>query len=290
MPIAIFCFNRSVHACDACGSAMSSGQMGILPLFYKHHVGVQRASRSFATYHEQGNAKVLHSRERFQSAEIRGRYTINQRWQVLAWLPFSSNQQTTNEVTTAYKGVGDLSAIVLHRLLNKTKNQWKHLLQGGVGLKLPTGAYKQLDSNLVLNPQMQVGSGSLDFLHSYNYLVRHNRLGLSAALATRWNTANNRSYRFGHSGSLGALFFYEMKRKNVIALPQIGPIIEYKTSDQHGIVTIEDAKAKTIQWHLGIDAYGKKISIQANFQIPIFQSNTLIQTQPRINVATFYNF
>ena len=105
--------------------------------------------------------------------------------------------------TDGSSGFGDVRLGARYAFLVKTKD----ILVGGLALKLPTGAYRLLDSEGAINePTIQPGTGSTDVLASLHYAhqIVPMRFEYFLAGARRANGTNNLEYRFGDETLLNA--------------------------------------------------------------------------------------
>ena len=98
--------------------------------------------------------------------------------------------------TDGSSGFGDVRLGARYAFLVKTKD----ILVGGLALKVPTGAYRLLDSEGAINePTIQPGTGSTDVITSlhYSHQIAPMRFEYFLAGALRTNGTNSLEYRFG---------------------------------------------------------------------------------------------
>ncbi len=106
-------------------------------------------------------------------------------------------------------GFGDVRIIGKYNLLTTTK----HLLVGGLGVKLPTGEYNLRDSFGAINePTLMPGTGSFDGIASvfYSYQIFPHQLDAFFSGSQQVNTENNRDYAFGDVTLLNAGLGYQV--------------------------------------------------------------------------------
>lgn len=111
-------------------------------------------------------------------------------------LAVGDNGEFNNDAGTS--GFGDIVVTGKRIMLASTR----HLLVGGLGLKLPTGEYQLKDSEGALNePTIMPGTGSYDFIVSGHYVYQIDPHRISAYVSTqlRFNTENKYDYKFGDS-------------------------------------------------------------------------------------------
>ncbi len=105
--------------------------------------------------------------------------------------------------TDGTSGFGDVRLGARYALIVKTKD----LLVGGLGVKLPTGAYRLLDSEGAINePTIQPGTGSTDAIVSLHYAhqIAPMRVECFLSGAYRMNRKNPLEYRMGDESLLSA--------------------------------------------------------------------------------------
>jgi len=105
--------------------------------------------------------------------------------------------------TDGTSGFGDVRLGARYALVVKTKN----LLVGGLGIKVPTGAYRLLDSEGAINePTIQPGTGSTDYIASLHYAhqIAPMRTEFFLAGAYRMNRRNDLEYQLGDEALLSA--------------------------------------------------------------------------------------
>jgi hypothetical protein len=88
----------------------------------------------------------------------------------------------------------------------------------GGGVKLPTGAFQQSEEGALINPTLQLATGSSGFPLYLIYTLRYKRAGI--------NTANKHGYRFGSCSNAIARFFYWQQVKKPGLLPHAGLTVE----------------------------------------------------------------
>ncbi len=120
-----------------------------------------------------------------------------------------SNPEGTFFRSDGTDGFGDVRIIGRQNLLTTTK----HLLVGGVGVKLPSGEYNLRDSFGAINePTLMPGTGSFDALLNgyYEYQVFPHQLSTFVSGSTQMTTENSRDYKFGNTTLLNAGLMYQV--------------------------------------------------------------------------------
>jgi len=248
---------QGVYACDGCSANLSIFNAELQLNSGKHSIGVQHQSRFFsATLHEsmidylKGPAKTddghVHTEPQVETpyrqiqtvTDIRGTFYVRPKWSLMAIVPITAkllfrddNQFRDGKKLEQHQGLGDAVLLVQYQLLTEGKRmETKKLMQRlvlGAGVKLPTGSFNSIGYDGQLRPDLQNGSGSLDFLTTANYLFRAKNWGLTSMVSYKINTANKNGYRFANSlnADLRGFWFKEFKR--IAIAPSAGFWLEH---------------------------------------------------------------
>jgi hypothetical protein len=280
-------------ACEICGCSINGYHYGILPQFTKNFVGLKYSYRSFQSQHlisEQLYILGHTSTEYYNAAELWGRFYVNKKIQLYAFVPF--NHYLTNEqgAKTIAKGMGDITIAANYTLYNNATNPIKNfkqtLLVGG-GVKLPTGKFNTSKLGAALNPSINTGTGSIDYLTNIIYTCRFKKVGLNADANYRINSTNKNDFIYGNRFTTAAKFFYwkNMGKKTTL-LPNAGIMYEHAAKDKH-YAEIQNFSGGNITYlTAGIEAYIGKINIGTTYNKPLSQnmSQGLVQTKSHLSV------
>ncbi len=223
-------------ACDVCGSSAGNQYMGILPQLGGNFVGLQYQYRSFQSSFPPlfATSKTETSQESYNTMQVWGRYQPAKNIQLFGFVPYQYNVRTSDTGTYSINGVGDASVLANIRILNKDdeEREWKHYLQGGAGLKMPTGRYTSItDLDRAGIPNLQPGSGSWDILTNVNYTVSHNELGLNLDGSFTITTPNKYDLKYGNRLNSALTGFYRLEQNEFVLLPQLSIRYEYAMHD-----------------------------------------------------------
>lgn len=235
--LAFAIFSQSAQACDICGCSANGNYLGILPQYQYHTIGFRKINRTFITTHKGlfGN-KDEYTTEQFATHELRGKWVMNEQWQLMAYVPVHNLNQSgiTNKHIA---GLGDVSLLV-SRVIASTPdtstNFWRHGLIAYVGIKTPTGKYDRTYSeSSSYVPSMQLGTGSFDANIGVNYTARRLKFGTNFEFNYQKNGWNNLDYQFGDRlSSAFRMFWWEgaLRIKGAI-IPQIGLQFDWAQKD-----------------------------------------------------------
>ncbi|MBS1781107.1 MAG: hypothetical protein JST70_17405 [Bacteroidetes bacterium] len=264
-----------LYACNVCGGSANSQNLGVLPQFNKHFIGIQYLSKFFQSYEDIDHISGKSSSDHYQNLQIWGRYTISKRIQLYAFLPYSYNKSNHDGLPVIINGIGDLSMIANYRLIraDDCNPLWKHSLQLGGGIKLPTGNYIPVGGSEGL-PNMLPGTGSWDVIANLNYSLQYGKTGLSIDGNYTMNTANNESYKFGNRLNVSILGYHTLVGKGYTLLPFAGIRIECYAKDfenyrKHWVDDMTGGKV--VFATLGLQTFYKRIGFNVSASLPIVQ-------------------
>lgn len=260
--VGIILFLNHSWACDLCSMYINlepNDLRNSMGLNYRYRLfEAQRTQFSAVNSNEKhGVEEIVASplsriQEQYNSYDLWINHFIGSKWQVNANMTFVDNYFVEEDsVHFNIAGPGDLSLVVKHLLYNTKADDSNTVavrwLVGG-GVKLPTGKFNQtytvvptsaVKNNVVygtpyedLDPHMQAGTGSLDFLLVTEFLIRYQGIGLSSNVSYRINTKNSNGFRFANrlNTNLNAFYLFQ-KGKKAIA-PNIGLSYEYSLRDR----------------------------------------------------------
>lgn len=288
----------TVQACDICGGG-AGYYSGMLPQYHKHYIGLRWRFSAFQSdlgHETEGTAAF--SKDYYHSWELMGRFYPHRRVQLLAFLPLNYNMQTSPSGDYHLVGLGDMSVMGLYNIYNTSflgEKDTKHNLLAGVGVKVPTGTFRNKDNQGNLLPVgFQLGTGSVDILVTAIYTLRHKRWGLNNSVTYKINTPNADTYKFGNqlTASTTAFFLHQIKDKNWGLMPKLGLQFEHANYNLKNEYKRINTGGNQLVASTGLEIYYKKIQMGFDFQLPIWQnlSSGLVYAQPRCMVYINYLF
>lgn len=262
--------------CDVCGCSLGGSYFGILPQFNKNFVGLRWSQARFHAYmnHQSDYLKPETSNDTYQKLELWGRYYVNKRIQLFAFIPYSFNSMKGTEQVVSSHGLGDITLIGNYLLLNtgedKTK-KFKHTWMAGAGVKLPTGDSNLEDKGVLVNPNFQLGTGSLDFLLSTVYTLRYQKAGLSVESGYKINTRNRNDYVFGNQFHASSQVFYWQNAGVFAFLPNAGVYFEQAAKHRDGTILQANTGGSSVQLMAGLETYVKGFTVGFTYKHPVNQ-------------------
>jgi hypothetical protein len=272
----VFISLGSAHACDICGGFSGAQSLGLLPSQQQHFLGLRSGTGKFHSYDPFIDNWTYKETDVYYFAELRGRYVINDKWQLHAFLPYLFLQKSMSyQSDKSYnEGWGDMGLQVAYRWELRAQEEEKagHQLMLSGGLKLPTG--KQTvpqGSNAGWIPNLQPGTGATDALLSLNYILQAKAWGLSAEQFTRLNGTNDQSYRFGNRFNTTLRGFYRKALDplgKIRAVPSLGLAHEYLQTDTQFGLERTYSGGYTLSGTAGIDFFTRSFHLSFHYFAP----------------------
>lgn len=269
---------QSATACNICGSAAGGSYLGVLPQYQKNFIGLRYQYRSFESTHPYSIIPGLSGRksmERFQSADITGRYCPGKRWQILGFIQYQYLEQRIEGRTFTLSGPGDPMLLAYYSVLpgkRKVAGKWQQLLQAGAGIKAPLGRYRGMTESSEYNPAFQAGTGSWDGLLSLIYTLRSDQTGLVLDATGAFNGENSMKYRFGHRINATARAFYTAKYAGSTWMGSAGLYGEHALEDRLMGLRQEHTGGTLLMPVMGLDRFTENWAMGINLRIPAWQN------------------
>ncbi len=302
-PAAIFlllvCSMEISFACEICGCSGNGYHYGILPQFRKNILGIRYTNRRFFSQHlisEQLLIPGNTSTEYFSSTELWGRFYLGKKIQLLAFLPFNNFRQVENGVSSTASGPGDMTVAFTYTLFDNASDigrDFKQTLLAGAGVKLPVGKFNPSSGGGELNPSMNTGTGSVDYLVNTIYTCRYKRTGINADFNYRLNGANKNEFRYGDRITTAAKFFYwkDVGKKTTL-LPNAGIMYEKLQEDTHYSDKQHFSGGNITFFTAGLELYTGRINVGCTYNDPLSQqlSRGYVKAKSQFSVTFNYMF
>lgn len=282
------------HACDACGCSAASQNLGILPQFHRHFVGVQYQFKQLDSDFPSPFAgrPATHTTQYYNTMQVWGRYNVGKRLQVFGFLPYAVNTSREDEATSHNSGPGDASVMANAIVVSADSSDapWKQTLLLGGGVKMPTGSNTgtgEMDHQGL--PNIQTGTGSWDFLLNVNYTVRKGALGLNADATYTLTTANSYQYKYGNRLATGITGFYWWQAGVFTLLPQVGVRYEHTLHDydNYGKKWLNDLSGGYMCFAAaGVQVYYGRLGFQSMLHLPVTQQYNAGYTRSKMRLET----
>lgn len=289
----------AAKACDVCGCSLGGNYYGILPMFNKNFIGLRWSQAQFHSYiHASNYLPAQYSNDTYRKMELWGRYYINKRIQVFAFVPYVYNDMNGSDQVVSANGLGDITLTANYLIINNgTENErlFKHTLMAGGGVKLPTGKFELEDKGKIINRNFQMGTGSLDFLLSAMHTVRYRKVGLNTETGYKINTRNTNHYLFGNQFHVSSRFFYWQNIGSFSFLPNAGVYYEQAAMHRDGDIIQTNTGGTSLLGSAGMEIYYKIVTLGASYKTPLSQQfnsdpTAEITSKDRWTISMTFNF
>lgn len=209
---------------------------------------------------------------------VQGSYGFSKSFGLSVSIPVVYLSQTASGSQDRIDNTG-LSDIIISPQITPVNSQLSQL-QFGIGLKLPTGSTSRTieDSDIIMTPSLQAGTGSVDIiLHTlYNQSFKFRRsLNLQGLLSYRINTVSkglggHDTYQFGNELFSQLTFSDQFVVERSILNPSLGLI--YRITGMNRIEGFEDVNSggKWLYIRPGIGYIVNKVTISLYSELPLW--------------------
>lgn len=289
------CLHIQAQSCCCTGAGSN---YTILPNLNRHVIGLRYTFKNYYSVARSLNPELDGdvTRQHLHTTELFGRFNMTNRLQLSVFVPVNYITQHTAEEKTNAHGLGDISFLLQYNLINPlrcTGRNDKHQLRLGIGSKLPSGDFRMSDKDLFLT-NLQLGTGSVDFISSVIYTFRIKGWGVNTAVAYKLNTVNPQHYRFGDRLQAGINAFYVFETNQGLQLmPSIALNYEYQLHNRHKGKLLTFTGGQFLNASVGFDIYYKRFAFSSAFSPALMnQLNWSGENRNRFNfeAGVFYNF
>lgn len=291
---ALLLISDTAAACDVCGGAGTGASLGVLPRFRSSFVGLRYQFTGYRSLpHESGLTNDAGSTERYHSMELAGRFVLHRRWHLYGFVPVVWHRRNAEAGLQQVRGLADPSVLlnfIIHNGPLSKEGKIRHLLQVGTGVKAPLGQYDAVQNRVMLNPNMQAGSGSWDGLAHALYALSGPRMGAQVEANGRLCGMNPMGYRFGHRGSLSASLFAPLQTGPVLCMPLAGVQAEWSGSDCQGSEFVDMTGGWSAYAQAGVQVFQGPWQVGLQGGIPLYTrlSEGHVKPAPRLSIQCLY--
>lgn len=265
----------------ACGCDMLISYQGIMPSDYQGMIGMNMRQRYFkgaAMLHTHSNGSNHAHGEMSQlltNYEINYRFFISKKLMITGNIPIADYQLSSSKLNTAIRNTGISDPLLMLKYeavspLQNEESKLKHRLLLGLGTKLPLGtSYKGFtddlpeDENLL---QLQLGSGSIDWVANVNYQFRKYNSGLQTDVSYKLNTPNHNSYSKGNQLNVQSNFFYQKRWSKTVLMPYLGIGFEHSNEDKINKTILINTGGSNAFANLGTEIFIRNFSLYFTYQ------------------------
>jgi len=315
-------FSMEVKACDLC-----SIYLNMEPNDLRNTVGVNYRYRHFENKidrfkrvnsynkHAAGNTVLRESsiqEEVFINYDLWFNYFVNQKWQINGTLTFADNYYRENDSSLHnIGGIGDLTLISKYMIYNTKvtdSSSWAMRWLIGGGLQLPIGNYQKSyvvapssskNGQVVygapyeeLDPHMQAGSGSLDYILLTEFQLRYKKVGLSANAIYQINSVNSYDFKFANRFNTNTSLFGLINWQKVTFAPGLGLSYEVSKRDEYKGEEYLNSGGSALFSSLFAKVYYSDFALGFNYFQPIEQNllDNQLPNKERLTVDLSFYF
>lgn len=287
------------HAQSCCCTGAGSN-WSILPNINKHTIGSRYTYRhSYSIYPSSLNPEMNGKKtdEYMHTAEVFGRFRVHERLQLSVYLPVNMLRQNEAGTLSSTAGLGDIMFMLQGSLLNPDKCNGgvsKHQLRIGAGIKLPSGQFK-MDKNYMFTTNLQLGTGSVDFLFNAIYTYRYKQFGFNLLSSYKLNTYNPQQFKFGDKAQAGGNLFYvfSVKETGLQLMPAAGAYYDRTFSNSKAEDVLGYTGGTFVTSTIGLDIYYKNFALSASFIPTLYNKlnwSGEMKQKYAVEAGVYYNF
>jgi hypothetical protein len=284
--VCLILFIQTVFACDICGCSSGNYFLGPFPQFRKHFFGTRYSFRSFESKLQSDEGQ--YSKDFYQTVELWGGVNISRKWQVLGFVPYNINKQTSDDGVRRMSGVGDVTVISNYKVFdNRTTNKKENMISQqiwvGGGLKLPTGKFTPNADDIIPDANNQAGTGSVDFVIDAMYTFHFNDWGINSNANYKINNSS-KDFRFGNRFNAAAFIFHSISNSsgNTTFNPNLGLLYENLKPNKMANVKVEDTGGNALLGAAGVEVNFAKMAVGASAKLPIAENLSNHQTSNKV--------
>lgn len=290
-------FNSNIYAgCDIC-----SLYLGIHPNQSRNNISLKYRYSLYSSAkghdHGGGNHSNLSGTNwrTFQTLELWGQWNIKRKIQILVIIPYSMNSiENKGLVIDSYNNLGDVQALARYQIFrtNSEESNYSHRMVLGIGLKTPTGKYKELSNLGFIDPHIQNGTGSWDFITNIGYLRKYKKWGINEEVIYKINTENTSQYQFANRFSSNTAIFFQIDKKDISLMPSVSHLFESAFMDKSQGIEVTNSNGNAHYVNVSLDIYYKKINLNFTLQKPFVENlrDEYLSNKFRLMTGIGYSF
>lgn len=281
-------------ACDICGCGPAGQFFGMLPIFEGRYASLRYQQQWFT--HPETPLNTLDGEalrhDVMQSMEWWMRWQLDERWQLIAQLPYRHHARIGSQGTAVeISGPGDFQITAFYKLWeSRDSSRWQQAMTGGAQLVVPTGPYQQRDAKRRMLPEeFQLGTGAWGMQWQFFYTISRNGKGVQLESRWRAHLANELGYQRGPAWGNSIQLFVNRQGKRFRWMHYAGATADQVWSDN----SFGERQFSTggSSWGLsaGTDLYTSKSALHFLFQLPVYQVLTSGQPVNRYRLMLGYS-
>jgi len=279
----------SIFACDIC-SCGASGGGSFTSDFDGHYIGLSYNYSHF-TYKDGIANNSPEGNDNINLVSILGQYKLSKKIQINATIPYRFNRRETVTDKVSNEGIGDVSFYGLYSVF---KEESKHGLKIGAGLKLPTGDFDlQVANSNNQTSSIQLGTGSLDVLIPLEYSYRYKRTLFNVNGMYFIKNKNDDEFKYGNQTQINTQISHKWQlSQKTFLIPKVGITYDHFKETERFDIKDKRTSGYMVNAVFSLETYISEYVIGVSYQNPLDQD--LIEGdvvfEKSIGVYTYYRF
>ena len=292
-------YKYDYEECDFCGCGSTGGGMGYGTIGNENFIGLRYIYQRY-----QSRDGIFNNspwvEENFNTLQLWGKIPVTEKLSITAILPYHfHNRNFIDGSSQNIDGLGDLSILAFYSLITpkmdglyaNQQTKFKHMLEIGGGVKMPTGAYDRANNEGSVNPSFQVGTGSWDYVLAANYSIGYENWGLGILANYTIKTENNAQYHFGDQFTYGVNL---SKVYNTLKIDKIIPYAGlagevYAENENYGL-PVADTQGNVLFARLGSEIAIGKLGTGVNVMLPVHQELNAGKVEAKYRLGIHLNY
>ena len=226
-----------------------------------------------------------------QLLQALGLINILPKFKTMIIVPYHFLERISSNSHFENNGIGDISLIGLYQIVSSNESsKINHQPYLGAGVKLPTGKFDQ--SSMSLNPGLQLGTGSTDYVFLSEYLLSYKKFSVQNLLNYQYKTENKNRFQFGQHYNLNMNFMYNLEINQIKLVPQMGYSLEYNSENIDFGVVQPNSTSVLHLWRIGLMMKYNEWTLSLQYFRPMSQQmfNDKVELINRFGIGFHYNF
>jgi hypothetical protein len=263
----------TAFACDVCGGSiniLSAGNVRTL----QNQIGWQFSQIGYSIDYRPTDYTHEFSVDRFRQIELKGRFSIDQKFQLGFSLPYLRNDMRGNTRNIQLTGWGDPNVDLWYYPKTGTTGldkKYKLITGFMLGTSLPLGQFEMQEDLSVLNPNFQLGRGVIGARMGAQVNYLKGNKGFRTSVLTILSPHNQEGFRFGHSLNIGLSYLNQVKLKNYLLLVDLGVQHSHQGKGKIETVNLANTGMDLFWATTNVDLQIKQWVFGAGVSIPLIQ-------------------
>lgn len=280
----------SAFGCDVCGGSVA-GSIGLLGQW---NTNIGGARYTYAGFHHISDADTG-VKDQFHQWDAFARIQLYRRFRVQVAVPYLLRQRSDDEAKTRLNGFGDAQVVLNYAVIDRQSDRWRFFLEGGVGAKLPTGAFDENIRYKGLTRDFNLGTGTWGVAAQVNGLVKLDNWGLSAQIQQVRHAAGYMGYSFGDqtSGAVTVFREYAIADFRQILIPSLQLRWEHTDQNTYNLGLADELTGNSGTFvQAGIRWQNDYLAVQPALALPIREAygQGEMEAQPRFSMDFLFFF